>query len=129
MDTGKLPKNRLRRTRKRIQARFDGYILRQTGWIEGLKAADYQAEGIVPFVANGPLMSFSYHDAALRPRALHSNHPGTTSLAGLYFAGSLVTGAETGGSFQQCGVTVSTFGVTSASMRPVAQSSPPKRIF
>jgi len=30
-------------------------------WIGGLKAADYEAEGIVPFVANSPLMSFFYH--------------------------------------------------------------------
>ena len=30
-------------------------------WIGGLKAANYEAEGIVPFVANSPLMSFFYH--------------------------------------------------------------------
>jgi uncharacterized membrane protein YkgB len=29
-------------------------------WIGGLKAAPYEAEGIVPFVANSPLMSFFY---------------------------------------------------------------------
>jgi len=28
-------------------------------WIGGLKAANYEAEGIVPFVANSPLMRFS----------------------------------------------------------------------
>jgi hypothetical protein len=32
-------------------------------WIGGLKAANYEAEGIVPFVANSPLMNFFYHDA------------------------------------------------------------------
>lgn len=31
------------------------------GWIGGLKFANYEAEGIVPFVANSPLMSFFYH--------------------------------------------------------------------
>lgn len=32
-------------------------------WIGGLKFADYEAEGIVPLVANSPLMSFFYHSA------------------------------------------------------------------
>ena len=30
-------------------------------WIGGLKFADYEAESIVPLVANSPLMSFFYH--------------------------------------------------------------------
>jgi uncharacterized membrane protein YkgB len=30
-------------------------------WIGGLKAANYEAEGIVPFVANSPFMNFFYH--------------------------------------------------------------------
>jgi reactive chlorine resistance protein C len=30
-------------------------------WIGGLKFTDYEAEGIVPFVANSPVMSFFYH--------------------------------------------------------------------
>jgi len=30
-------------------------------WIGGLKFADYEAEGIVPLVANSSLMSFFYH--------------------------------------------------------------------
>jgi len=30
-------------------------------WIGGLKFADYEADGIVPLVANSPLMNFSYH--------------------------------------------------------------------
>lgn len=30
-------------------------------WIGGLKFVDYEAEGIVPFVANSPLMSFFYN--------------------------------------------------------------------
>jgi uncharacterized membrane protein YkgB len=33
-------------------------------WIGGLKAANYEAEGIVPFVANSPLLSFFYHHPA-----------------------------------------------------------------
>ena len=33
-------------------------------WIGGLKAFQYEADGIVPFVANSPFMSFFYnHDA------------------------------------------------------------------
>lgn len=31
-------------------------------WIGGLKVAKYEADGIVPFVANSPLMSFFYAD-------------------------------------------------------------------
>jgi uncharacterized membrane protein YkgB len=31
-------------------------------WIGGLKAFRYEADGIVPFVANSPLMSFFYED-------------------------------------------------------------------
>lgn len=31
-------------------------------WIGGLKAANYEADGIVPFVANSPLMKFVYAD-------------------------------------------------------------------
>jgi len=31
-------------------------------WIGGLKVARYEADGIVPFVANSPLMSFFYQD-------------------------------------------------------------------
>lgn len=33
-------------------------------WIGGLKFAAYEADGIVPFVANSPLMSFFYHHPA-----------------------------------------------------------------
>jgi uncharacterized membrane protein YkgB len=33
-------------------------------WIGGLKFADYEADGIVPLVANSPLMSFFYHFSA-----------------------------------------------------------------
>ncbi len=33
-------------------------------WIGGLKAFQYEADGIVPFVANSPLMSFFYTNAA-----------------------------------------------------------------
>src|SRR5947199_4933841 len=31
-------------------------------WIGGLKAFQYEADGIVPFVANSPFMSFFYAD-------------------------------------------------------------------
>lgn len=31
-------------------------------WIGGLKAFQYEADGIVPFVINSPLMSFFYHN-------------------------------------------------------------------
>ncbi len=31
-------------------------------WIGGLKVAQYEADGIVPFVANSPVMSFFYND-------------------------------------------------------------------
>lgn len=33
-------------------------------WIGGLKAFPYEAEGIIPFVANSPLMSFLLHKPA-----------------------------------------------------------------
>ena len=33
-------------------------------WIGGLKAFQYEADGIVPFVANSPLMSFFYKKEA-----------------------------------------------------------------
>src|SRR3546814_1381629 len=33
-------------------------------WIGGLKAFQYEADGIVPFVANSPLMSFFYSSEA-----------------------------------------------------------------
>lgn len=33
-------------------------------WIGGLKAFQYEADGIVPFVANSPLMSFFYNKHA-----------------------------------------------------------------
>lgn len=33
-------------------------------WIGGLKFANYEADGIVPLVANSPLMEFFYHHSA-----------------------------------------------------------------
>lgn len=45
-----------------------GFFLTRVGlvlvlvWIGGLKVAKYEADGIVPFVANSPLMSFFYAD-------------------------------------------------------------------
>lgn len=33
-------------------------------WIGGLKFFTYEADGIVPFIANSPFMSFLYHDPA-----------------------------------------------------------------
>src|SRR5258706_7078935 len=44
-------------------------------WIGGLKFAKYEAEGIVPFVANSPVMSFFYHYPAPEYRA-HMNKEG-----------------------------------------------------
>jgi uncharacterized membrane protein YkgB len=38
-------------------------------WIGGLKFAHYEADGIVPLVANSPLMSFFYHYPAPQYRA------------------------------------------------------------
>ena len=35
-------------------------------WIGGLKFWNYEAEGIVPFVANSPFMSFFYTHDSLR---------------------------------------------------------------
>lgn len=55
-------------------------------WIGGLKAFKYEAEGIVPFVANSPLMEFFYKDAnneiisennqAIKEYTLHRNPEG-----------------------------------------------------
>jgi uncharacterized membrane protein YkgB len=39
-------------------------------WIGGLKAFQYEADGIVPFVANSPLMSFFYNKAAYQQNSL-----------------------------------------------------------
>ena len=36
-------------------------------WIGGLKFWNYEAEGIVPFVANSPFMSFFYTKSVLMP--------------------------------------------------------------
>jgi uncharacterized membrane protein YkgB len=55
-----------------LAARLDktGITLTRVGlvvvlvWIGGLKVYRYEAEGIVPFVANSPLMSFFYADPA-----------------------------------------------------------------
>ncbi len=47
-----------------------GFTLTRVGlvivlvWIGGLKVARYEADGIVPFVANSPFMSFFYSDPA-----------------------------------------------------------------
>src|SRR6516162_7464120 len=48
-------------------------------WIGGLKAASYEAEGIVPFVANSPLMSFFYHHPA--PEYRERNPAGGVNIA------------------------------------------------
>ena len=44
-------------------------------WIGGLKFADYEADGLVPLVANSPLMSFFYHFPAPEYRH-HMNKEG-----------------------------------------------------
>jgi uncharacterized membrane protein YkgB len=48
-------------------------------WIGGLKAANYEAEGIVPFVANSPLMSFFYHYPA--PEYREQNPAGGSNIS------------------------------------------------
>src|SRR5437016_14360405 len=48
-------------------------------WIGGLKAANYEAEGIVPLVANSPLMSFFYHYPA--PEYREQNPAGGLNIA------------------------------------------------
>ena len=57
-------------------------------WIGGLKAFQYEADGIVPLVANSPLMSFFYKDASkittnkegekVAAYTLHKNSEGST---------------------------------------------------
>ncbi len=44
-------------------------------WIGGLKVAQYEADGIVPFVANSPFMSFFYNKEAPEYKA-HMNKEG-----------------------------------------------------
>ena len=44
-------------------------------WIGGLKFANYEADGIVPLVANSPLMSYLYHYPAPEYRH-HMNKEG-----------------------------------------------------
>ncbi|TYB74070.1 DUF417 family protein [Bizionia myxarmorum] len=46
-------------------------------WIGGLKAYQYEADGIVPFVANSPLMSFFYNKEATEYK-VHKNPEGKT---------------------------------------------------
>src|SRR5690606_31163709 len=46
-------------------------------WIGGLKAFQYEADGIVPFVANSPLMSFFYDKKAPEYQK-HKNPEGKT---------------------------------------------------
>lgn len=48
-------------------------------WIGGLKATNYEAEGIVPYVANSPLMSFFYRYPA--PEYGAKNSTGEVNLA------------------------------------------------
>lgn len=48
-------------------------------WIGGLKAFRYEADGIVPFVANSPFMSFFYADA--EHYASHKNPEGALAPA------------------------------------------------
>ena len=70
-----------------VAARFDrfGFGMLRLGlvivlcWIGGLKAANYEAEGIVPFVANSPLMTFFYHHPA--PEYREQNPAGGVNLA------------------------------------------------
>lgn len=51
-----------------LSIKFEGYFINFTriavfvvmAWIGGLKAFPYEADGIVPFVSNSPIMSFFY---------------------------------------------------------------------
>lgn len=71
-----------------LAARSDqiGVVLTRVGlivvlvWIGGLKAFRYEDEGIVPFVANSPLMSFLYQQPAGEYRQ-HMNREGELVLA------------------------------------------------
>ena len=56
-------------------------------WIGGLKYFHYEADGIVPFVANSPFMSFFYaKDAPESGRSLRSGKPRLArSQSHLYF--------------------------------------------
>lgn len=47
-------------------------------WIGGLKFWNYEAEGIVPFVANSPFMSFFYNEKAPEYRVINSRRANTT---------------------------------------------------
>ncbi|HWZ50972.1 MAG TPA: DUF417 family protein [Granulicella sp.] len=49
-------------------------------WIGGLKFAKYEADGIVPLVANSPMMSFLYHHPAPEYRT-HMNKEGELNVA------------------------------------------------
>ena len=49
-------------------------------WIGGLKFANYEADGIVPLVANSPVMSFFYHYPAPDYRQ-HMNREGELKTA------------------------------------------------
>src|ERR1700751_923148 len=48
-------------------------------WIGGLKATNHEAEGIVPYVANSPLMGFFYHYPA--PEYREQNPAGGLNIA------------------------------------------------
>lgn len=56
-------------------------------WIGGLKVFKYEAEGIIPFVANSPTMSFLLNDPG--NCAAHKNPEGA-----LVFAGSISVGGH-----------------------------------
>ena len=70
-----------------VAARLDrfGFAMLRLGlvivlcWIGGLKATNFEAEGIVPYVANSPLMSFFYHHPA--PEYREQNPAGALNVA------------------------------------------------
>jgi len=70
-----------------VAARLDrfGFAMLRLGlvvvlcWIGGLKATNFEAEGIVPYVANSPLMSFFYHHPA--PEYREQNPAGGLNVA------------------------------------------------
>ncbi len=62
-------------------------------WIGGLKAFRYEADGIVPFVANSPFMSFFYADGG-NYRLLDGEYPqAATNAVRVYVAGKPIRNA------------------------------------
>jgi uncharacterized membrane protein YkgB len=68
-------------------------------WIGGLKAFRYEDEGIVPFVANSPFMSFFYRQPAGEYRR-HMNREGEKDA--IMMGAALVTTADSAKAYLRC---------------------------